>query len=79
MSLRISNIFRQSQTELLVIYFTKINYQTDEKPDKTVPKSYLREVPSARPFVTVSLPSLDNLGQFLGNTAKMDPFQYLNM
>ena len=57
----------------------KINYQTDEKPDKTVPKNYLRKVWSARHFVTVSLLSLDNLEQFLGHTAIMNPSKHLNM
>ena len=50
MSLRISNIFQQSQAELQVIYFHEKNYQTDEKPDKTVSKNYLKKLLSARPF-----------------------------
>ena len=54
MSSRISNIFRQSQTELHVVYFheNKLpNYQIDEKRDETVPKSYLRKLLSAPPFL----------------------------
>ena len=59
--------------------FTKINHQTDEKPDKMVPKNYLKKVLSVCLFVNVSLPSLDNLGQLLGHTAIMNPFKYSNM
>ena len=67
--LRISNIFRQSHTELEVI-----NYHPDEKPDKTASKSYFREVQSACPLFTVSLPSLDNLVHFIGHTAIIRSF-----
>ena len=62
-----------------IFKFTKINYQNDEKPDKTVPKNYMSKVLNARPFVTLSLPFLDNLGQFLGHTAIMNPFEHSNM
>ena len=81
MSLRISSIFRQSQTELQVIYsiFNKINHQTDETPDKTVSKNYFSKLLSTCPLFTVILPSSDNLVQFLGHMTIMNPFKYSNM
>ena len=66
MSLRTSNIFRQNHTEKQAILFTKIHYQTNEKPDKTVSINYFSKLPSARPHFTVSLPCLDNLTHFSG-------------
>ena len=75
-SVRTSNIFRQNQTEWQVILFTKIHYQTNEKPDKTVSINYFRKLPSARPPFTVSLPSFDNLAHFFGHTAFLNPFEY---
>ena len=56
--------------------FAKINYQTNEGPDKTASKNYFRKLPSPRPIFTVSLPSSDNLVHFLGHTAIMTPFNY---
>ena len=41
-------------------FFTKINYQTDEKPDKTYSKNYFSKLPSARRIFTVNLQYLDN-------------------
>ena len=79
MSLRISNIFWQSQTELQFIDFHQLNYQTAEKRDKTVSKNYFSKLPSARPLFTVSLPFLDSLAHFLGHTAVMSLFKHSNV
>ena len=59
--------------------FTKINYQTNKKPDKTASKNYFKKLLSARPIFTVSSPSSDNLAHLLGHTAIMNPFKYLIM
>ena len=76
MSLKISIfLFQQSQTKLEVIYiFTKINYQTNEKPDKTASKAYFRKLLNERPLFNVNLSSLDNLVHFLGHIAINNPF-----
>ena len=76
MSLRTSNIFRPNQAEWQVIHFTKINYQTNEKPDKTVSINYFKKLPSARPLFVISLPCLDNLAHFLGHIAFLNSFEY---
>ena len=76
MSLGTSNIFRQNQTVRQVIRFTKIHYQTNEKPDKTVSINYFSKLPSARPHFTVSLPCLDNLTHFWSHMAFLNPFEY---
>ena len=56
-----------------------MNNQTHEKPDRTVARDYLGKVLSAHPFFPISLPSLDYLGQLLGHTVKMNPFEHSNM
>ena len=68
MSLRISNIFRQSQTELQVICF-------HENILPNIRETWWKAL-IASPFVTVSLPSLDNSRQFLGHTAITNPFKH---
>ena len=59
--------------------FTKRNYLTGEKPDKTVSKNCFSELPSARPLFTINLPCLDNLVYFLDHTVIMNPFKYSNI
>ena len=77
---RISNIFRQSQTELQVMHiFTKINYQTNEKLGKMDSKNHFRKLLNACPLLPVTLPSSDNLVQFLDHMVIMNPFKYLIM
>ena len=74
-SLRILNIFRQSQTELQVIYFHKNklpNWQNGHE-------KLLEENIKCTSFFTVSLPSLENLGQFLDHTAITNLFKHSNM
>ena len=56
----------------------KVNYQSDEKPDKTVSKNYFRKLLSAHLFTT-SLPSLSNFEQFLGYTAILNYSKDSNM
>ena len=53
-----------------------MNYQTNEKPDKTIWKNKFRKLLNARPLFTVSLPPLDNLAYFLGHTAVMNTLKY---
>ena len=61
------------------IFFTKISFQTDEKPDKSVSKNYFSKLVSARPLFTTNLPFLDNLVDSLGHRAIMTPLKYSNM
>ena len=58
--------------------FTKINYQHIEKSDETVSKNYLGKLVNACLLFTVSLPSLDNLAHFLGQTVIMNLFKISN-
>ena len=79
MSLRILNIFRQSQTELQVtVYiFAKINCQTNEKPNRKIWKNYFMKLLNyARPLFTVSLQTLDRLAHRLGHTAIMNTLKF---
>ena len=60
------------------IFFTRVYFQTDEKPVKIVSKSYCSKLQSARTLFTVNLPSVDSLAHFLGYTAILTP-KYSNM
>ena len=80
MSLRISNIFRRSQTELQVIYF----YENKSPNWRETWWNGLEKITLAKYqvhilFFTVSLPSLDNLVCLLGHAAIMNPFMSSNM
>ena len=46
MNLRRSNIFQQNETEWQVIFFTKMYYLANEKPDNIVPINYFRKLSS---------------------------------
>ena len=76
MSLRIPNIFRKNKTEIQLYIFRKINYQTNEKPDKTTSKNYFKKQLGARPLLSVNLQPSDNLTHFIDRTTLMNPLKY---
>ena len=79
MNLGISKIFRESQTELQVIYFHENKLPNWQETGQNGLEKVLEETIKCTSFLTVSLPSLDNLGQFLGHTAIMNPFKHSNI
>ena len=76
MSLRKFQIYFDKVKPSCKLYIlTKVSFQTEETPEK----NYFSKLLSICLLFAVSLPSSDTLVHFLGHTAIMNAFKFLNM